>query len=338
MGNFNTSSSVDEAAAEALFRNKMLRAPFQRTGGNKALFPWRSSNDIMGRLIPGSEEFQRKGYLLGGNVMSSNPMFDQYATAYFFMGVPMSEMIFFQKWQEDLSENIAWAFSQTMSGILSNVYEQPFETLSKERKLGFDSSDTANTTDDDTESVSPGLSNDFLESMVEKKLRSLFEDAREYGKDQMQVRLDFKPKGRAHMVNLFVFPFLSRNLLKVQPSIKDKYTQVLDFMGTNPPDAMPIYHEFVADFGERGWTENTVIAQVLVPCEEVFWVKDLETGAIIQGVEDDTPRPVVHLVRMEMVVRSKPSDGFLGFMPFEHEQGNWQMTDIDDLLEGNLII
>jgi len=348
MGKVNTSSSVEDAAAAEALRARMLRAPFQRAGGGRALFPWRSSNEIMGRLVPGSEDFERKGYLLGGDVVSSNPMFDAYATAYLFMGVPLSEMMFFKQWQEDTAENMAWAFSQAMSGVLSNVYEQSFETLSKERQLGFDSNDTdidtdtATDTDIDTdtandtntEAVSPGLSNDFLEPMVEKKLRSLFQDAREYGKDQMQVRLDFKPQ-KAHMVNLFVFPFLSRNLLQVQPEIKDKYTQLLEFMGTNPRDAMPIYHEFVADFGDRGWTENTVIAQVLVPCEEVFWVKDLATGAIIQGVEDETPRTVAHLVRMEMVVRSKPSDGFF---PFEHEQGNWQMTDIDDLLEGNLII
>ncbi|CAJ1924799.1 unnamed protein product [Cylindrotheca closterium] len=332
----NTSSSVEDAAAAEALRESMIRAPFQRAAGSKTLFPWRSTNEIMGRLIPGSEEFRRNGYLLGGNVISSNPTFDAYATAYLFMGVPLSEMMFFSQWQDDTAENMAWAFSQAMSGILSNAYGQSFETISKERKLGFDSA--ANPTDTDTatdaEAPSAGLSNDFLEPMVEKKLLSLFHDAQEYGKDQLQVRLEFKPKN-AHMVNLFVFPFLSRNLLKIQPEIKDMYTQLLEFMGTNPRDAMPIYNEFVADFGDRGWTENTVIAQVLVPCEEVFWVKDLATGAIIQGVQDSTPRTVNHLVRMEMVVRSRPTEGFF---PFEHEQGNWQMTDIDDLLKGNLLI
>ena len=83
----------------------------------------------MDRLIPGSDEFERKGYLLGGNVMSSNPMFDAYATAYLFMGVPLSEILFFRQWQEDTAENMAWAFSQAMSGILSNVYERKYETI-----------------------------------------------------------------------------------------------------------------------------------------------------------------------------------------------------------------
>lgn len=212
--------------------------------------------------------------------------------------------------------------------------KESFETLSKEQRLGFDSMATSTNTDNIPEASPPGLSSDFLEPMVEAKLRSLFEDAREYGKDQIQVRLDCKPMN-GHFVNLFVFPFLSRNLLQIQPDIKDNYMQLLDFMGTNPRDAMPIYNDFVADFGERGWTEHTVIAQVLVPCEEVFWVKDLKTDAIIQGVHNETPRTVVHLVRMEMVVRSTPVEGFF---PFEHEQGNWQMTDIDDLLGGNLLL
>lgn len=170
--------------------------------------------------------------------------------------------------------------------------------------------------------------------MVEEKLRVLFQSAREYGKDQIQVRLDCKPRN-AHMINLFVFPFLSRNLLKREAEIKDKYLQFLDLMGTNPREAMPIYNGFVSEFAERGYTENTVIAQVLITCDEVFWVKDLETGRVIQGVKDETPRTVCHLVRMEMVVRSTPSDGFL---PFRHEQGNWQLTDIDDLLDGNLLL
>src|SRR6056300_274913 len=183
--------------------------------------------------------------------------------------------------------------------------KESFETLSKERQLGFDSTAASSSNADTDTGVPspPGLSDEVLEPMVEDNLRSLFQDAREYGKDQIQVRLDCKPKS-AHFVNLFVFPFLSRNLLRLQPEIKDKYGQLLDFMGTNPRDAMPIYNEFVAEFGERQWTEHTVIAQVLVPCEEVFWVKDLQTDAVIQGVHSETPRTVSHLVRMEMVVRS----------------------------------
>lgn len=120
-----TSSSVDDAAAASRLRSSLLRAPFQRVlgGGGGAIFPWRSSDELLERLVPGSEEFQKKGYLLGGNVFSSNPMFDAYATAYLFMGVPMHQMLFFKHWQEDMAENMSWAFSQGVGGILSNVYQ-----------------------------------------------------------------------------------------------------------------------------------------------------------------------------------------------------------------------
>ena len=58
--------------------------------------------------------------------------------------------------------------------------------------------------------------------------------------------------------------------------------------------------------------------------------------AIIQGQQLDKPRKVFHLVRMEMVVESFVKDS--GIFPFRNEQGNWQITDIDDLLEGNLML
>jgi hypothetical protein len=176
---------------------------------------------------------------------------------------------------------------------------------------------------------------DQLDFMVESNLRSLFESAHQHGKEQIQVKLECKPTG-GQIVNLFVFPFLSRNILERQPSIKEKYLEMLEFMVTSPKDALPVYHEFVQDFQTRGWSEHTVIAQLLVPCDEIFWVKDLATGTVIQGVEEATPRQVLHLVRLEMVVRTKPADGLI--FPFRHSQGNWQITDVDDLLGGNLLL
>jgi hypothetical protein len=122
------SSSVDDASTSAGLRNSLLRAPFQRVvrGGGGALFPWRSSDQLLERLVPGADEFEQKGYLLGGNVVSSNPMFDAYATSYFFIGVPLYQMMFFKQWQEDMAENMSWAFSQGVGGILSNVYHSTY--------------------------------------------------------------------------------------------------------------------------------------------------------------------------------------------------------------------
>jgi hypothetical protein len=211
----------------------------------------------------------------------------------------------------------------------------PFDSISKHGQLDFESGTSRDDTSPDERAHMP-LNADQVEYMVEEKLRSLFESAREHGKEQMQVKLECKPTGTPHMVNLFVFPFLSRSLLGQQSNLREQYQRMLELMVTSPKEALPMYHDFVQDFQTRGYTENTVIAQVLVPCEEVFWVKDSATGTLIQGVEGDTPRNVVHLVRMEMVVRTTPANRPI--LPIQHEQGNWQITDIDDLLGGNLII
>jgi hypothetical protein len=176
-----------------------------------------------------------------------------------------------------------------------------------------------------------------VESMVESRLVELFESARESGKDQMQVRLESKPNGAPHMVNLFVFPFLSRKLLRNDSGYKRKYQQLVDHMAVSPIDALPSYHDLITDWQQRGYTESTVICQVLVPCDEIFWVKDLATGNTIQGHEDGLIRKVWHLVRMEMVVTTHPAKDRL-ILPFRHTQGNWQITDIDDMLDGNLLL
>lgn len=327
------SSSLDDSPSSSTeLRSRFLRAPFQRVGGKgNALFPWRSSDQLLQRLVPGSEEFEQKGYLLGGNVFSSNPMFDAYATAYFFLRVPLYKMLYFSHWQADMAENMSWAFSQGVAGILSNVYKVPIEGIATTEGLDFKTNDT-----DETFADNP-LDSDLLSNMVEGKLQSLFESAYNSGKDQFQIRLECRPSGTAHMVNLFVFPFLSRELLEIQPELRDRYQKMLQLMVIAPREALPMYHHFVQDFEARGYTDNTVIAQVLVPCDEIFWVKDLASGEIVQGQQDESnPRRVLHLVRMEMVVKTEPAEGL--FLNFKHSQGSWQITDIDDLLGGNLII
>jgi hypothetical protein len=118
-----SSSVVDDTASTAAPLDKLLRAPVQRVANAKPpLFPWRHSEEVLPRLIPGPPEFEEQGYLLGGNVFSSNPTFDNYATAKFFLDVPWYKMIFFKDWQDDLAESMSWAFAQGTAGIMSNVY------------------------------------------------------------------------------------------------------------------------------------------------------------------------------------------------------------------------
>ena len=80
----------------------------------------------------------------------------------------------------------------------------------------------------------------------------------------------------------------------------------------------------------------TIVAQVTVNCKEVFCVQDVASGDIIQGYGDGQPRDVKHLVRFEMVVKEKHLDYTDDDPSWEMELGKWQITDWDDLLDGNV--
>jgi hypothetical protein len=217
----------------------------------------------------------------------------------------------------------------------------PFDAVAKgDGSLQFDRTLTTKSDDgDETGDEQHGhqiLAGDDLGFMVEKKLRSLYESASQCGKEQIQVRLECKPTGDSSVINLFVFPFLSRRAMKREPGLKSKYEELLSIMAVSPQSAFSVYKDLIQDYQDKGQVDSTVICQVLVECDEVFFVKDLSTGATIQGYDDGKFRKVWHLIRMEMVVETHPANGFI--LPFEHRPGNWQITDIDDLLDGNLII
>ena len=75
------------------------------------------------RLIPGTEEYFLKGHLLGAGLTSSNPAMDTLATAFLFLNVPWYTcLFFFKQWKRDLAEDMSWAFTQGVSGILSNTF------------------------------------------------------------------------------------------------------------------------------------------------------------------------------------------------------------------------
>jgi hypothetical protein len=187
-----------------------------------------------------------------------------------------------------------------------------------------------------------GLAKEIVESMVHPDLLNLYESAREHGKESLRVRLEVRPckDEDPQLVSLFTFPFLSRENIKIYHGRKKKYLQFLDMMaiqGGVSSEAMAIIHEFMDEFYRDKMVESTVVCQVLIPCDEIFCVKDTETGGLMQGHADEKFRRVVHLVRFEQVVKTHWTESS-GFLPFRLEPGNWQVTDIDDLLDGNLLL
>lgn len=116
-------TAQQEASLGRLFR----KAPTTIVKGRPSsigLFPWRHSPRPLQRLDPDSEAFEEHGFLLGGNVRSSNPVADSYATAFLFLKVPFLDCLFFQAFKDGLAESMSWAFAQGVSAMLSNVYHR----------------------------------------------------------------------------------------------------------------------------------------------------------------------------------------------------------------------
>jgi hypothetical protein len=157
----------------------------------------------------------------------------------------------------------------------------------------------------------------------------------------------------AELVSLYAMPYISRTNVKRNPTLLAKYRKMLEKPSIErAPDLDQLRKRYL----DSGTMESTVIAQVLVWCNEVFFVKGVGTGKVVQGQEvvgnvvnadkdtsspgeddDTTPKlsqkKVPHLVRMEMIVKTKNSGS--GFI---NDRGNWEITDIDDHLNGNLVV
>jgi len=188
-----------------------------------------------------------------------------------------------------------------------------------------------------------------VEYMMEEKLRKLYEASHEFGKDQMSIRLETTPV-QCELVSLLFIPYLTRQAVHDSPSLRHSYSNMFRALEkkrvgteTGQPmnmvqliqEAFGIFEEFVRSRAQSGddsiIMESTVIAQVLITCDEVFSVTDVATGMIMQG-HGEIQR-VYHLVRLEVVVKETiPRSG--GKPTFQVE--SWQIVDWDDLEGGNI--
>ena len=99
------------------------------------LFPWRHSPELLPRLDPTRVEYEEIGDLLGGGVTKSSTTMpttrrqwwdEERATAWLFLNVPLTQVAFFNDWKQDMADDMSWAFTQGVAGILSNVYQGRF--------------------------------------------------------------------------------------------------------------------------------------------------------------------------------------------------------------------
>lgn len=184
---------------------------------------------------------------------------------------------------------------------------------------------------------------DASHHMIESTLISLYRSAHTFGKHKLEINLQSRPKA-ARLESLFVFPFLTRKEVGNHLHLKHCYRNIVKAIQTKTMEAgreLNLYEignvvaeeldQLSAKQMKRNASGNmqiTIVAQVSIQCDEIFKVVDTEIGDVVQGDKDGNVNDVTHLVRFEMVV-DLTKDGDI-------QLGTWQITDWDDLLDGNM--
>lgn len=344
---------------------------------NKIIFPWRHEDHLLPRLVEGTLEYTTHGQLLTSSKMNAgNTTLNALATAYMFLEVPLYQFLFFASWKAELADSVSWAFTQGVAGLLSNLskgvchpflpcltiaekYQAyslclsvqpilsltffsyslvvPIETIvSNNYELTFKHTLHPPTSEGSIESseissdTTSGLSFS-MEKIMDEKLLSHYESAKGNLTNKTTMCLHTVPYA-AELVSLYSLPYMSRKKAKTDKALLEFYRSMLNKPSMErSPDLNILRQEQL----QKGIMESTVIAQVIVWCNEVFYIKDEETGEVLQGTDDhDTSRNVPHLVRIERTIRTAPDAN--GALKNFHD--DWMITDIDDMLDGNLIV
>jgi hypothetical protein len=167
-----------------------------------------------------------------------------------------------------------------------------------------------------------------VQDMMIRPLRNLFESAHESGKDQLIIHLEMEPI-HAYFYNIFCYPYVTREMAEKDP---DRIKMVRGLKRLKPAEGFgKVVETLNSDMDRKGRLETTVEVQVLVICNEVFQVLDRTSGAVLQGSKDGAVQTVCHVVRLEnTALQVLPEDGNGSQLTLS----NWQITDIDDLLNG----
>lgn len=212
--------------------------------------------------------------------------------------------------------------------------------------------------------------------MLQRNLRNLYQNAKRHSHpNEINILLRTEPQS-AKIESMFPIFGLSRSLVEDRPNLRHTYRNYSKRlqdrhkeralatgksssssrlnpieMGTFVMDSLQEVMAKSAQLSDDGRAVITIVAQVSIQCKEIFIVRDVITGDVLQGVDDVEPRDVTHLVRFEMVLRetlineddennddSKKQKGRYSNEDedWEIEIGRWQITDWDDLLDGNV--
>ncbi|CAB9498011.1 expressed unknown protein [Seminavis robusta] len=306
-------SQADEALAGCDDPSFLLRSTAKKTGPS-ALFPWRHESDLPDRLLARQRAHNHRILSYENSTFAISAL-----TARLYLNVPLWRMLA-SGWGQDLADNCSWAFYQAVQDVIHGVYGGSANCNSdQDSALEFeythqsaaDHNIHSNNIEDDSES----------QKLMEPNLYNLYSEAKKSGQNQIQVYLRTKPT-RAQLHSLHALPALNRSMAKKHPLLLREIEQAQSNSSTVSTVNMKQMDRIVK---ETGTLQTTVFAEVLVWCDEVFRVTNLETGALLQGYDDGKEREVVHGVRLEIVSTVVPRKG----------KANWIITDIDDLLLGN---
>lgn len=354
------------------------------TPSTTVLFPWRHKSSLVPRLVPGTPEHENVGLLLTSKSQKvyGNSSLNSIVTAYMFLGVPWYELFWISHFQDELSSSMSWSFTQGVASMLSNLPLSgggdliPPDRIVRDRDDGSSEIDFCETIEisrnsendayqirvenDDDSRTNDGQSDTSLSTSKSIPLRKIFHEkaielyhssvnkvANHSEKQRFELRLKMIPYD-FKFVTLYAIPYLSRRNAKSDPELLTFYSKMLnETSSARAPYLSRLRQEHLEI---NGYMESTIIAQCLVWCDELFYVKKLTTGEIVQGREgndgntnddDDDEisstemQKIPHLVRMErtVMIKKDPSTG-----EFNNETEDWIITDIDDLLGGNLLI
>jgi hypothetical protein len=315
-------SSIDSASeAEAIAAKLAISQEIKP----RPIFPWRHDVTPLPRLIEGSPDFYKDIVLppRGQRGCAKWLLGKSFASVYLGIG---------GDWRDELAQPMEYAFTQAVAGIASNVYNLPYNEVCKSDKIEFNYSSEDKDESATTETSINSSNDEFvpnIDSMLDRPLRQLYENAHKSGRNQLQIKLTIEPKS-AHLNSLFGMPYLSRRDAEDDP---EGFAKIKRY--SRQPDSSAFYeaNEYIHSALERrdyDSLDTTVDAQVIVTCDESFQVIDRATGVVLQGSEDGAVRQVDHLVRFETTVTTRIPETF-PYIP-KNTIGSWIITDIDDLL------
>jgi hypothetical protein len=291
----------------------------------RPLFPWRHSVDPLERLVPHTRAHLTDICL---------PLVAQNVIAWDLLKESLWRSFVTGAYRKDLALSAAYAWTRGVQSVVTNVYNaHSKQDDSDDTLIDFTFPNESTTASENNKEQS--AQTDTTSRMLSPALVDLYKSAHESGRHQVEICLQSTPVN-ASLYSLFAIPFVSRGVLQGQPQMVSQVNRFLkDFVrltrgGPVPPQQLfNDYAHWVRDQQERnGKVVTTVEAQVVLTCVELFHVRDKATGEIIQGRLGEPTPNIQHLVRLEVDVTTTQGSRWP-----EHEMGQWQIVDWDDLVE-----